>query len=757
MKKKRLHLFIYLLLLSPIRTVSSVGSEHCLDRAGVAGSSPAQFTSCVFIVSNPPNLIRSMRPKCKMLPAFGLALLSLFSTAFKAQAINDAKYPFHPDNSLSVTSSNLPLVLITLDERMADKEADERVSATMQIIWNKNGERNAVNDTESYDYNGKIGIKYRGNSSYWNADKKPFGLRIQDENGKKKKASILGMGEDEDWALLAPFNDKSLIRDVLLFDLMRGAFEYVPTGKYCEVFLNGIYQGVYIMTARVRQGPHRIDIKAPTADSGDGLTGGYHLEIDRNDDPGFLGVVFPKDPWGENIPKRGTYYQMKYPDWEDLTKAQQSYIRQKVWAMEESIAGEDFKDKKKGFRAYLDTLSLADFYIAQELTKNVDGYRLSTPFYKDKDSVDPRFKFSIWDFNISMGNADYYDGWSTEGWIWNNNRMGDDFFIPAMFKRILQDETFYDGLKKRWNEHRQTRLSDEKVMHHIDSLTTLLEEAQERNFTVWPRFNKWVWPNYYVSSSWKEELGYLRGWLGKRIAWIDSQWTAESVENLVPNGNFEASTDRGFSGEIKVSEWSASGNMYIVDDHKRSGNYALTLYSATNARQVISELSPGTYKLSAWVRTEDDPKALMYLKTAKGDHIEIQNQQEIRANAGFYQVVFDNLEINSQAIEIGFITGASTGARLWVDDVVFRKKDGTVPNSPMTREELNIQTDRNQLVLTVQATDEKQGQTLEIFEITGRKLYATKINQRETQVSHIFQPHTFYIVRIGGVAQKVAF
>jgi len=689
-------------------------------------------------------------------------LFLIINSGISSYAIYDPKYPAHPDVELSVTSSNLPLVLITLDERMANKEEDKRVSATMKIIWNKNGERNNLTDTDNYDYNGKIGIKYRGNSSYWNSDKKPFALRIQDENGKKKKASILGMGEDEDWALLAPYTDKSMIRDVLLFDLMRGSLEYVPTGKFCEVFLNDVYQGVYIMTARVRQGPNRINIKAPDSDTGDGVTGGYHLEIDRNDgDPGFFGVVYPMDPWGVHMAKGASYYQMKYPDWEDLTEAQKSYIKERVWNMERSIAGDNFKDPKTGYRAYLDTLSLADYYIAQEIVKNIDGYRLSTPLYKDKDSVDPRFKFSIWDFNISMGNADYYDGWSTEGWIWNNTRFSDDNQVPAMFKRILEDEVFREGLKKRWTEHRQTRLSDKEVAHKTDSLIALLNEAQERNFRVWPRFGRYVWPNYYVASSWNNEIEHLKSWLNKRIDWIDSQWTVDKVENLVPNGRFEAAGNRGFSSEIKLSEWSWYGNSYITNDYVASGDYSLTLYIHTSAWQVISELSPGTYTLSAWVKTLNDPNAYMYLRQTKGSVTQGYLRQDIRANTEFYQVVFDNLELDGKAIEIGFATGSSStgNARLWVDDVVLTKQDKAVSNTPIvkTMGEADIQVDRNQLLLIANVAEDQLGQPLEIFEITGRKLFAKKITNQQTIVSNIFQPNMIYIVRIGGKAQKVAF
>lgn len=220
-----------------------------------------------------------------------ILFLFIFLTlsVLKTLAVNDPKYPNHPSINFPFSNSDLPVVIIDLEEKMADKSEDRRVPAKMKIVWNRNGERNNMDETnsENINYDGAIGIKYRGNTSYTFSNKKPFSLKLQNSNGDNLKHSILGMEKDDDWVLMAPFSDKSLIRDILLFELMKGTFPFTPSGRYCELILNGVYQGVYILTERVRQGSERIDIKKPTANSGDGLTGGYHLEIDGDDHLGF--------------------------------------------------------------------------------------------------------------------------------------------------------------------------------------------------------------------------------------------------------------------------------------------------------------------------------------------------------------------------------------------------------------------------------------------------------------------------------------
>ncbi len=675
-------------------------------------------------------------------------------------AVNDSKYPFHPSVNLPFSSSNLPIVVIELDERMADKEQDKRVSATMKIIWNEDGKINYLTDTENIDYAGKIGIKYRGNSSFLNSDKKPFAVRTQDDNGKKKNVSILGMPEDNDWALLAPYTDKSMIRDILLFELMRGTMDYVPSGKYCELVLNGVYQGIYIMTARVRQGEHRLNIEAPTADEGDGLTGGYHLEIDRNDDPGFWGIINAKSPSGNELGSK-PFYQFKYPDEEDLSAAQKNYIINLVWEMEMAIAGEQFKDMETGYRAYLDTASVMDYYIAQEISKNPDAYRLSTPLYKYPNSVDKRFKFSIWDFNISMGNADYLDGWSTEGWAYNNNRFSEENKVPYMFKRLLQDEVFHINLKKRWAYYRENRFTNENIMVKIDSLISLLHESQERNFAIWNRFDRYVWPNYYIGSSWNDEINYLKEWLIKRVEWIDTQWSQEEV-NFIANGDFEASLPKGNNVEAWLSEWTKAGTVSLATGNAHNGNYCLLLRRGSKVYQTVTELTPGKYTLKAWVRTTSDPGASMYIKYMDKNNLSTEMTKNIEGNKDYHLIEINNIDISNNFVEVGFNTQDKLGdIRLRVDDIELVKQSGTVSNEIITEPAdtwVNISMNRQQLELHISIINDMKGYPeVVIYDITGRIVYHKKLSSQNEIIRNIFVPNTIYIVQAGNEVKKIIF
>jgi hypothetical protein len=616
-----------------------------------------------------------------------LSLFAFFIIVNQAVAVNDPQYPYHPNQNISFTTSNLPIVVIKLNEVMASKEEDRRIDAIMTVINRTDGTRNSITDTASanwnnpniINYHGHISIKYRGNSSFGSSPKKPFSLKTQDNSGSNIDVNIMDIGADKDWDLLAPYNDRSLIRDMLIFDLMRPYLDYTPDGKFCELILNGVYQGIYIMTAKVDRGDNRIDLPKPGT-SGNNLTGGYHLEMDRNDEPVFWSNYHTRDLYGNNL-NQNTCYQYKYPEYEDYMSSmqtQKTYIENRVHQFENTVAGSDFKDPVRGYRKDVDVVSIIDFMLAQEFTHNVDGYRLSSPFYKYRDNVDTRFKFTIWDFNISMGNADYYEGWSTEGWQWNMNgvpsALGDGNLIPFFFKRILEDEVFRMEMRERWNYFRQTNFSNQSIQNKIDSLQILLNEASSRNFSVWNyNWGSTVWPNYYASANWTDELNYLKNWINKRIVWMDSQLLTNMPNNLIRNGNFDSDMFRGASStNIIFSCWQTSGTVGLSETTPLNGRYTLSFRNKNaSAKQTLTELDKGKYTLKVWVRTVENPEGKIVI-SPMGNNIPIN--YTIANNSLWHEISISNIEVLSGVCDVKFETGDVNfggNTRLYVDSVSF--------------------------------------------------------------------------------------
>ena len=429
-------------------------------------------------------------------------------------------------------STNLPIVWIEVDGKVIKRA--KYISAHMKIIHNGNGKLNYADTIEHkdqhIDYEGYIAIRYRGNTSYSVSDKKPYSFRPLDkplnEGGEKKKVNILGMGKDNNWALLAPYSDKSLLRCVLGFEVSRPWMEYTPECQFCEVFLDGIYYGVYILTEVVSKGKHRLNLDDPGY-SDDELTGGYIMEVDRTDEPTYISKYHPVDSTGHEYINRYIHFQYKSPDYEDLTEDQINYINHRIDLMEDALASDTYCDHETGYRKYLDETNFIDYQIAMELGHNIDAYRLSGKFFKRRDSQDERFKMVVWDMDLAYGNSNYYKGWYTNSWIYQINNMisANQYLVPFWWYKLNTDPEYTAHLKDRWAQYRRSNLSENNIIATIDSLANVLTSvgAEQRNSEAWPRWGVYVWPNHFIANSFEEEINYLKDWIIMRIAWMDTR------------------------------------------------------------------------------------------------------------------------------------------------------------------------------------------------------------------------------------------
>ena len=460
---------------------------------------------------------------------FFITMLVLMLAGCKHEAVN-----FPPDDTgVVLTSTNLPIVWVEVRGKTIDRY--ERIDARMKIIDNGQGQLNYA-DTVAHpgqriDYQGYIALRYRGNSTYNDSPKKPYSFRTLDgpmKYASKQKVKILGMGRDDNWALLAPYADKSMMRDLLTYELMRPWMEFTPQGRYCELFVDGTYYGVYILSEVVSKGRHRLDLLKPR-DEGEDLTGDYLLEVDCNDEVTYTSRYHPVSSTGVPYKDRHILIQYKYPNHDKLDDRQLAYIHSCINRMEAALASPGYSDPETGYRRYLDVESFIDYQIATELGHNLDGYRLSGKFYKRRDDVDGRFKMAIWDTNLAYGNCDRCDGWRTDTWVYQSNevlyRAGEIYLIPFWWYRLNCDEAYTAQLKARWAQMRATNLSEDRIMATIDSLATVLTShgAESRNSQAWPRWGQRVWPNYYIAKDFNDEVAYIKRWLHDRIAWMDQQ------------------------------------------------------------------------------------------------------------------------------------------------------------------------------------------------------------------------------------------
>lgn len=523
---------------------------------------------------------------------------------------NDPAKPDYP------ITSNLPIIKINTNG--AGIPDDPKVAADFYIINNAN-QINHANDT-TYAYQGRIGIEQRGSSSGW-APKKSYGFETWNPLNIAIDTSILGMPSQSDWILSASYYDKSLLRNVLAYHIANQTGHYAPRTKYCEVYLNNQYQGIYVLMEKIKRDNNRVDIaKLTIADTtGDALTGGYILKIDKftgSGGDGFNSNFLPANPTNDAI-----FYQYEYPKATVIQPPQKIYIKNYIDSFEAALFGSNFQDEENGFRKYAGERTFMDYMFLNEVSKNVDGYRLSTFLHKDKASKGGKVKMGpAWDFDIAFYNANYCEAFIDTGWAYNFNYPCPGSAVPAWWERLRQDTLFNQRARCRWNYLRTNILHLDTLYTYIDSTVAYINGAQQRNFNLWNIIGTATWPQPSpIPQTYAAEVQRLKQWLENRILWLDQQFnkapqlqlsismgadTALCAGNpiLLTPGSFENyQWSTGHTGSALAINISGSYAVTVSDKFNCTGNNAVNVefYSLPDAAFQTNAVNSNQYQFSA--------------------------------------------------------------------------------------------------------------------------------------------------------------
>lgn len=434
----------------------------------------------------------------------------------------------------SLSSFNLPLVFIETDgDSIPD---DPKITARMKVVFRGEGQLTLLDDINNplyVQYDGFIGIETRGvGSQAW--PKKQYAVETRDAEGDNLNISLLGLPKENDWILYAPYHDKSLMRNVLVYMWARRLGWYAPRTVYVEVLLNGDYEGLYVLTEKIKQDKARVDIaELEESDvTGDALTGGYIVKVDREltTGPPFSGWI---SPFRGNA-RQTIQYDYHDPKEKDLTSEQQLYIRNYITSFEHLMKEGDYADPVVGYRAYIDVPSFVDFILLSELSKNSDAYRRSSYFYKDRDSRGGKLVAGpVWDFNFSLANANSY-GTATTGW--NVDRALS--FVPFWWPLLFYEPAFAQQLSDRWRMLRQSTFSLDSLYQDIDRVIAELGEAKDRNFERWDVLGQSLDPprdGDTLRTTYEGEILWMKDWLRDRVAWMDDNMPANASTEIEAN------------------------------------------------------------------------------------------------------------------------------------------------------------------------------------------------------------------------------
>jgi len=339
------------------------------------------------------------------------------------------------------TNSALPIVIITTPKGVYIQD-DPRVLADMKIIWQGEGIRNLVSDQSDptkLNYSGKISIEIRGSSSQV-PNKKPYGFTTKSSDlTKDENVSLLGLPSENDWILNALNFEPSLIRDYICYNLYRQMGQYATRTVYCELVLNGKYQGLYLLQEKIKSDKNRVDIIEMDANdiALPELSGGYIVKADKTtgNDP----IAFTIDY---------VNYIHHEPKPEDVKIEQYSYVY-KYFSRLEQLTSANNSSFENGFPSLIDIPSFIDYMLINEISANADAYSLSTFFHKDRNGklrAGP-----IWDQNLTFGHDLFFWGFDrskTDNWQFDDgDNQGSDFW-----RYLFRNQQFKCQMAKRWHE-----------------------------------------------------------------------------------------------------------------------------------------------------------------------------------------------------------------------------------------------------------------------------------------------------------------
>lgn len=436
--------------------------------------------------------------------------------------------PFWFSAPVNRIESTFPIIKISTNGRAIVDEP--KILGTIGIISS-----DGMNDSADpfNEYEGVIGVEKRGQSSLSIFPKVGYSFETKDAEGNDMDTSFLNFPREEDFVLHGPYSDKSMMRNVLAMNLANNIGGYHSRTQYVELFINDSYEGIYVLMERIKRDENRVDIARLREEDveGDELTGGYVFKIDKG---------FPD--WSSNfdiVNRFGTKigFQHVSPNRSNITPEQEDYIESYVDSFEFALDRGSFGGKT--FDEYIDVRSFVDHFIVKELAKDVDAYRISSFYYKEKDSDGGKmFAGPVWDFNIAFGNADYCEGGDPRGWMYSFNC---DLGNPFWWNSFMRSSIFTEELNCRWADLREGPLHLDSIMQFIDSQEELLKPNVDKNFDRWPVLNTYIWPNARVLPSFPSEINYLKQFVRERIGWMDFAINSSCVttstqeENTVSN------------------------------------------------------------------------------------------------------------------------------------------------------------------------------------------------------------------------------
>jgi hypothetical protein len=372
-------------------------------------------------------------------------------------------------------SENIPALFVATESgSMEYLNSDKENEETGHLI--------SVDADGNTGYNGRLKkISGRGNST-WDSYKKPYSMTLPGTY------SLCGLEAGRKWNLLALCGESDKIHSKLVYDMAQElGMQYAIECTWVDLYCNGEYEGLYLLTEAVTVGDGRVEIQELKNGDTD-FSGGYFLEKDT------AGSISEENSYVYTTYGIFCVHSPKQP-----TEEQLNYLSGYMNWVEKAILAED-----GSYRECVDVDSFANHLILENIALDDDGMVRSTFFYKEKDD-DRLYLGPVWDYDRAMG----------EGY----NRAYDyPVFMAGMedwYQALYRDEYFRSCVKTNYQKLRP--YLQEMLEEQIDSYADKIRASRTMD-AVLERAGRGQSPDL------DEAIGNLKTYLAERLEYLDGLW-----------------------------------------------------------------------------------------------------------------------------------------------------------------------------------------------------------------------------------------
>ena len=393
--------------------------------------------------------------------------------------------------------TDVPSVYIETENRRSITSKEQYINCTLIYV-----------DGESMLRYENTQIRGRGNSSWWNADKKSYRVKF----ANKERFLGEGFANAKSWTFLANHGDKTMIRNALTYDLGRFmGMKFCPAARFVDVYLNGDYRGTYQISDQVQVHKKRIEVSEEN---------GWLLEVVNENSK--------EDPLITTT-RYGIMYTIKNPKDENLTLNKRIAVGQWLRNFEEAVASDHFMDPQRGYRALVDEEDLINWYVGAEITGNIDAL-YSIYMYKDGD--DDKMHFGpLWDLDLGYDNSSERSLLrQMEAYLGLRDRP-----FEKIVQRLWKDPWFAQACNDRLQQLVDNGLQ-QYLLSHIDSLRSAIWQTQTENFRKW-RINQVVysWAKRAYYNNYDSYINDLKGFVNIHIPYLQQAFAQRLTTGIHPH------------------------------------------------------------------------------------------------------------------------------------------------------------------------------------------------------------------------------